>query len=233
MVPIDFKYYDFKPSNQEDQKEIVPNAPTYGDTWWANSITYFNNAVSDTLSVARGLSLDRDFNVEDYIESLGIPAYGFVAERIRASGINVEEAERAYINASESEIAQEVLERSGFAQRIAADPMLAAELTSFGLMAKAIKGGGLVFGKNKGRQELGLNSLEHLANQSYKKRGFRMANADAAFFVGVPNPMDLANKLSEGRDTQEAILTAITNQVFAQGLASFIGFCGCSAIDKN
>lgn len=231
-MPIDFKYHDFKPSNQEDQKEIVPNAPTYGDTWWANSITYFNNAISDTLSEARGLSLDRDFNVEDYIESLGIPAYGFVAERIRASGINVEEAERAYINASKSEIAQEVLERSGFAQRIAADPMLAAELTSFGLMAKAIKGGGLVFGKNKGRQELGLNSLEHLANQSYKKRGFTMANADAAFFVGVPNSMDLANKLSEGRDAQEAVLTAITNQVFAQSMASFIGFGGGAALDK-
>ena len=47
-VPIDFKYHEFKPSNHEDQKEIVPNAPSYGDTWWANSITYFNNAVSDT-----------------------------------------------------------------------------------------------------------------------------------------------------------------------------------------
>ena len=231
VVPIDFKYHEFKPSNHEDQKKIVPNAPTYGDTWWANSITYFNNAVSDTIAEARGLNLDRDFNVESYIESLGIPAYGFVAERIRASGLNIEEAERAYINASKSEIAQEILERGGAVQNIVADPILAAELTSFGIMAKAIRGGGLVFGKNKGREVLGLNSLEYLANQSYKKRGLKIANADAAFFVGVPNSLDLANALSEGRDAQEALLEAAQNQVFAQGMASFIGFGGGAVLD--
>ena len=76
-------------------------------------------------------------------------------------------------------------------------------------------------------------AVNALLNETMAKKGFRIANAEAAFFEGTYNTFTLANDLTGDTEADQAIRDAILRQTMAQGISSVLGYGIGRRIDYN
>ena len=200
--------------------EIVRNTPTYPETIQAQLEEYFAAPVSSTLAEARGLpERDIGFNITQYLSDRGIDPLSPEGKRISIYGLNESSAERMYQLHLQSIKNQEIIEKAGFAKALAADPLFLAEI--------AFTGGVLATARRGGREFLEQSltgALRARRAESLAVKGFRIANAEAAFFEGTSNVLRLANDLEGQTEADQAILSATISQLTAQGIASTLGY---------
>ena len=208
---------------------ITRTAPSYVDTFFANMQEYFGAPISGTIAEAQGLpERDLGFNIVQYLQDRGINPQSPEGRRISRYGINESSAERMY-QLHLAEIAnQEIFEKAGFVKTIASDPIFIGELvTTGGIIAAARKGtrtalNKSIIGATKARQY-----------ESLAKKGFRIANAEAGFFEGTSNILNLANNLEGQTEADQAVLTALISQTTAQGIASVLGYGTGRLVDRK
>lgn len=223
----EIKFEPWRPTPPTNEIGLDKNDPTFLDTFRANTTQYFQNAISDTIQEAKGLPApDLDFDIEEFIKETGVDPFGTVARQLRSRAINKSEAERIFWNATKNLKSQEVLEKSGFVKSMIADPLFLFELSSLGALNKGAK----FFGKQALAREARSGPDPYFGplitakiNETYAKKGFRLANLETAFYFGTPNALTFADALAQGEDAEKATIDAVTNQLLAQGFASIVG----------
>lgn len=223
----EIKFEPWRPTPPTNEIGLDKNDPTFLDTFRANTTQYFQNAVSDTIQEAKGLPApDLDFDIEEFIKETGVDPFGTVARQLRSRAINKSEAERIFWNATKNLKSQEILEKSGFVKSMIADPLFLFELSSLGALSKGAK----FFGKQALAREAKSGPDPYFGplitakiNETYAKKGFRLANLETAFYFGTPNALTFADALAQGEDAEKATIDAVTNQLLAQGFASVVG----------
>jgi len=225
--------------------EIVRSTPSYGETFGANLDEYFAGAISGTLAEAKGLpERDIGFNVNDYLIDRGINPKSPEGRRISAYGLNESSAERMYQLYLRDTRNQEIFEKSGFVKTLLSDPIFLGEIAfTGGAIALAKKGGREVIEKGFAKSsDAFLTSVERKSTvaalqarraESFAKKGFRIANSEAAFFEGTANVLTLANDLEGQTEADQAIIAAMQRQVIAQGIASVVGYGIGRQLDKS
>ena len=75
-------------------------------------------------------------------------------------------------------------------------------------------------------------ALDAKLSETMAMKGFKIANAEAAFFEGSANVIMLANDLSGQEEADKAIINALSRQAVAQGVSSVLGFGIGAGIDR-
>lgn len=208
--------------------EITPNEPNFFGTGVIQAQEYFANAISGTIAEAQGLpERDTGFNIVSYLEDRNINPDSPEGRMISRYGLNESAAERVYELHNLHVRNQQSLEQAGFVKVLLSDPVFIAEVAATGGALALVKAGAKSRLKQaatkSGREALDL-FLNTRLKESLAKKGFRQANAGAAFFEGTANTLNLANDLSGNTEADQAILDAMFNQVTAQGVASVLGY---------
>ena len=76
-------------------------------------------------------------------------------------------------------------------------------------------------------------AVDNLLKETMAKKGFRIANSEAAFFEGAYNAFTLANDLTGDTEADQAIRDALLRQTVAQGISSVLGYGIGMRIDYN
>ena len=209
--------------------KIVRTTPTYGETFVANMQEYFSAPISGTIAEAQGLpERDLGFNITQYLIDRGIDPKSPEGRRIATYGLNESSAERVYQLHLQEIRNQEIFEKAGFAKTIGSDLVFLGEL--------AITGGIIAGARKTARTAVEKSIIgvaKHRQNELLRKKGFRIANAEAGFFEGTSNVLNLANNLEGNADADQALLTAATSQLTAQSIASVLGYGAGRVLEKK
>ena len=200
--------------------KIVRETPSYIETMGAHFQEYFASPISDSIFESQGLpERDLGFDVYQFLIDRNINPESPEGRRIRRYGLNESSAERVYQLVLQETRNQEIFEQAGFAKTIASDLVLLGEL--------AVTGGAIA-ALRKGARTAAEKSIIGIAktrrNELLRKKGFRIANAEAGFFEGTSTALNLANDLSGQTEADQALVTAMTSQLTAQGIASVLGY---------
>ena len=213
----------------EKTPDIVRTTPTYGETFVANMQEYFSAPISGTIAEAQGLpERDLGFNVVQYLIDHGIDPKSPEGRRISQYGLNESSAERVRQLILQEARNQEIFEKAGFAKSILSDPIFLGEV--------AITGGVIAAARKTARTAVEKSIIgvaKHRQNELLRKKGFRIANSEAVFFEGTSNVLNLANNLEGNADADQALITAATNQLTAQGIASVLGYGVGRVLEKK
>lgn len=222
---------------QPNDTFIERTAPvTMGETFKANLEEYFSSAISGTLSEAEGLpARDIGFNINDYLLERNIDPKSPAGRRISTYGLNEKSANRVYELYLQEIRNQEILEKAGFAKTILSDPIFLAEMAALGgtsaVIRKGIKEGVEETLEQSAKtfltpveRSLAQRTIAVRQSNLLAKKGFKVANAEAAFFEGTSNALMLVNDLESGESPSDALRSAAINQLTAQGIASVLGY---------
>lgn len=204
--------------------QIVKNDPTWIETGAAQLseiVTPFIEGYDTT-----DLAPERDlgFDVNRFLAERGIPRNSPEGKTIARYGLNEAAAERQYNKVLRDQNNQETIEKAGFVMRLTSDPIFWGEVVATGGALSLLKSTGKSALKAGGRSRESLEAFGRARlDETLMAKGFRVANAEAAFFEGTYNTINLFNDLGDNRDAQEALLEATQNQIIGQSIASVLG----------